>query len=161
MCKEERDNLITENINLVYHVLFRYFPSIAKNEDWRQEGMVGLIQAADSYNPKFGVTFSTYACTCIHNNLANQLSRKHNQLHDNEPLEDLDWKHPTNQDFTQMYVEEFINILNPRQREVLELRMSGYRQGVIGNLVGMSPQGVSNMLHRIGVLWNRYNTVRR
>ena len=120
--------------------------------------MIGLIQAADTYDQNSGASFANYACTCIRNRLCHEL-RKTNRLQNNVPIDELYNQPPIHQDYTQRYVVDFISTLNPRQRAVLELRMLGYKQQVIATKVGMSSQGVSNMLQRIGVLWNRFNRV--
>lgn len=56
-----RDALVNHNLRLVFHVAKRY----AENQDYMsdliQEGMFGLIRAAEKYRPATGNRFSTYA----------------------------------------------------------------------------------------------------
>src|SRR5574344_694254 len=67
---ENRDKLIMENMRLVGYVLSKYYPRIYrgsdKYEDYRQEGLCGLISAATHYDSTKGTKFSTYAVRFIH-----------------------------------------------------------------------------------------------
>jgi RNA polymerase primary sigma factor len=61
----ERSALVTRNLRLVYHLarrLARRGPLLA---DLVQLGNVGLVEAADRFDPRRGVRFSTYAGMCI------------------------------------------------------------------------------------------------
>jgi RNA polymerase sigma factor (sigma-70 family) len=65
---DDRNALVTANINLVYGCLRRRFPSLVDDDDVAQAGRLGLIRAAELYDPtrlnrQTGkpYTFSTYA----------------------------------------------------------------------------------------------------
>ena len=61
-----RDELIEHNLKLVISVAKRYYNGchgVLELEDLIQEGNIGLITAAEKYNPDKGFKFSTYA-TC-------------------------------------------------------------------------------------------------
>lgn len=65
-----REEVITDNMNLVYYHLHRIFPNgFGDMEDLGQEGMLGLIKAADTFDPGKGYAFSTYASMCIRNEI--------------------------------------------------------------------------------------------
>ena len=76
---EERDALITDNMKLVYYLISRYYPKYIKNEDVIQEGLLGLVQAAATWD-ETGSKFSTYASTCILNQIRYYFRREKNQL---------------------------------------------------------------------------------
>lgn len=57
-----RNRVIELNIRLVSQVLKKYRPY---SDDNFQNGCIGLIQAAETYQPTKGVPFSSYACFCI------------------------------------------------------------------------------------------------
>lgn len=57
-----RNKVVELNIRLVSQILKKYRPY---NEDNFQCGCLGLIQAAETYQPAKGVPFSSYACFCI------------------------------------------------------------------------------------------------
>lgn len=63
MTGPERDKLIEENLQLVWYVMARYYPSTINSperEDFFQIGCIGLIFAANNYEPG-SVKFSTFA----------------------------------------------------------------------------------------------------
>lgn len=56
-----RNQLVMRNQGLVGKVARRYFDTGLSFEDLMQEGQIGLIKAADRYDPTQGTRFSTYA----------------------------------------------------------------------------------------------------
>ena len=66
--KSRRDAFITQNIGLVRHVLertTRNLPRHVDRDDLYEAGMIGLLEAADRFDPSRQVRFSTYAVTRI------------------------------------------------------------------------------------------------
>lgn len=63
--KTERDALINDNMGLVYSCANRFKSMGAEYEDLVQCGCVGLIKAADGFDPSLGFKFSTYAVPAI------------------------------------------------------------------------------------------------
>lgn len=57
-----RNQIVELNIRLVSHILKKYKPYTA---DQYQAGCVGLILAANAYNPDLKVPFHNFACFCI------------------------------------------------------------------------------------------------
>lgn len=64
-----KNDLVENNMNLVYHLIHKYYPTFIGNEDFVQEGMLGLCKAASTFDENRGFTFSTYASKCIMNQL--------------------------------------------------------------------------------------------
>ena len=60
-----RKKLIESNYRLVLSIAKKYHRSYIDFEDLVQESSVGLIKAADKFNPELGHKFSTYACWWI------------------------------------------------------------------------------------------------
>ncbi len=58
---DARNQLVMRNQGLVGKVARRYFDTGLAFEDLMQEGQIGLIKAADRYDPEQGTRFSTYA----------------------------------------------------------------------------------------------------
>lgn len=58
---DARNELVLRNQGLVGKVARRYFDTGLAFEDLMQEGQIGLIKAADRYDPEQGTRFSTYA----------------------------------------------------------------------------------------------------
>jgi RNA polymerase sigma factor for flagellar operon FliA len=60
----DREKLVTENIGLVHHVLGKlssYLPPNLDYEDLVQQGLMGLVEAANLYDTTKDIRFSTYA----------------------------------------------------------------------------------------------------
>ena len=62
--RELRDRFIEENLGLVRSTI-KMMGHSTYNEDYFQEGCIGLIKAVDSYDLNYGVEFSTYAVHAI------------------------------------------------------------------------------------------------
>lgn len=62
---EEREQLILDNIPLVWSMVARFCYAGRDKEELFQIGMVGLMQAIDRFDVSFGVQFSTYAVPLI------------------------------------------------------------------------------------------------
>lgn len=60
-----RDELILNNMGLVYSVVKRFCGRGYEKEDLTQIGSIGLIRAAERFDTSFGVQFSTYAIPMI------------------------------------------------------------------------------------------------
>lgn len=71
----DRDQFITKNLPLVRYVLNTYYNDLRTDEDLFQEGCIGLIKAADFWNPEFGA-FSTYAIPVIRSQIKTCLRKK-------------------------------------------------------------------------------------
>ncbi len=63
--KEAREQLIEENMGLVYTVVHRFQGRGCEREDLVQIGCIGLIKAIDHFDLSFDVRFSTYAVPMI------------------------------------------------------------------------------------------------
>lgn len=63
--KEARDQLVTENMGLVWNIVRRFNGRGHEMEDLFQIGSIGLIKAIDKFDLSFEVKFSTYAVPMI------------------------------------------------------------------------------------------------
>ena len=61
-----RQQLVEDNVNLVYGLISKEFPTYINDEDLIQTGMLGLCQAAESWDENRG-KFSSFAYICIRN----------------------------------------------------------------------------------------------
>jgi len=74
----QRDQLILEHMALLQHIVGRMCfdaPGRLEREDLMGFGMIGLIEAADSFEPARGLKFSTYAYTRIRGAILDELRR--------------------------------------------------------------------------------------
>ena len=74
----DRDQLILDHVPLLKHLVGRMsfdLPAQVDRDDLYGWGMLGLIQAADSWEPGRGLKFSTYAYTKIRGGILDELRR--------------------------------------------------------------------------------------
>ena len=63
--KAEREKIITENMGLVHSCAGKFNGKGVEYDDLFQAGCVGLVKAADGFEPERGFAFSTYAVPVI------------------------------------------------------------------------------------------------
>ena len=161
-----RDQLIEENMKLVYYLINRYYPTFNQDEDVIQEGMIGLIKAADSWDESKN-KFSTYASVCILNRIRNYFKvymKGESHLSLDRPLAsdsledgtfatfgDLVVDDSCDVDFELIEDEEFASTLTKKEQEMLKYYRVGYRQHEIAEILGVSR----------GCLYKRLNTIKK
>jgi len=64
-----RNELVECNMRLVAHIVKKYYANETDREDLLQIGAIGLIRAISSYRPEKKIALSTYASTCIENEI--------------------------------------------------------------------------------------------
>ncbi len=67
--EEARQKLILHNLRLVSHIVRKYYSTAKNPEDLVSIGSIGLVKAVDTFNPKNGARFATYAAKCIQNEI--------------------------------------------------------------------------------------------
>jgi RNA polymerase sigma factor (sigma-70 family) len=82
---EKVERLVTENLGLVGAIvsrtlrLYPRLPSGYDRDDLYSVGSLGLMRAAQTYNPTRGTAFSTYAYGCIEHAIVGALRRETNR----------------------------------------------------------------------------------
>ena len=74
----DRERLILDHVPLLKHIVGRMaidLPSSIDRDDLQGFGMIGLIKAADSWEPGRGLKFSTYAYTKVRGAILDELRR--------------------------------------------------------------------------------------
>src|SRR5262245_9479303 len=82
MTSDERNHLIEEYLPLVHHVLGRltsHLPPTLDGDDLFEVGVLGLMQAAQTFNPARGAAFKTHAYTNIRGAILDEI-RKHDPI---------------------------------------------------------------------------------
>lgn len=152
----DKQQLIKDNLNLVYFVIHTYYPNHIKDEDLIQCGMVGLCRAADSWDSE-KCAFSTFATKCINNEIKNEFRarKKHPQSYslDHKLFDDAEGGHITlgdtligSEDVDWVDVDNIYSSLSEQEREVVKFKLLGLNPGEIADTIGISQQTSSKHL---------------
>lgn len=85
--KGARDEIVQDNMGLVYMVAKRFADRGVDMEELVQIGAIGLIKAVDKFEPKMGYSFSTYAVPLIMGEIRRFL-RDDNMIHISRKLKE-------------------------------------------------------------------------
>lgn len=69
------EKLIEDNMPFVYYIIHKHYPTYSKDDDVIQAGMLGLVKAANNYDPEKG-KFSTYAGVIIRREIGKELKSR-------------------------------------------------------------------------------------
>lgn len=145
-----RQQLIEDNMRLVYHHVSKHYPTYIQDEDIIQCGMVGLIKAADNWDETKS-KFSTFACRCIGNEIKNEFKRRakhHGVLSLDQEIKTSDGLITLGDtilgDEDVCYVDFGIDVekLKPREKQVFELLQGNMTYTDIGRELGITKQAV-------------------
>lgn len=75
MKKNERDALITGNMGYVVTLARQYRSELLSTDDLISEGSIGLMKAADKFDPSRGKPFVTFAAPFIRKSIEDAISR--------------------------------------------------------------------------------------
>ena len=67
--RQARQTLIEHNLRLVAHIIKKHYPNARDQADLVSIGTIGLIKAVDTFDPSKERRLTTYAATCIHNEI--------------------------------------------------------------------------------------------
>lgn len=172
-----RDALVCNNIRLVYFIFGRLKKEMfapAEKEDILSSGVLGLVKAANTYDEKRGVKFSTYAAMCIRNEIFMYL-RKTNRYYTKEvsleePVSVDDNgatltiadtleanENPQDECLAGIAIEEFMRGLPSKDKQILRMRASGYKQKEIASATGYSQAHIARRLKGIKARWRLWS----
>ena len=156
-----QEQLITENMNLVYSVVRKHYPTFIGDEDIIQCGMIGLCLAAKSWDSGKG-EFSTYAWKCIRNEINHEFRRRSKcpptlsleyEMDDGEggtaTLRDLI---VGESDIEYLDNESILRQLNRNEKVVFELLKSGLTTSDVANATGLHIETVRKHIRKIKLL---------
>lgn len=75
--KTNRDDLILDNVNLIYYVL-KKSNVYHQLDEYYDICMIGLVKAANTFDESKGYTFSTYGISCIRAELFSYMRKENN-----------------------------------------------------------------------------------
>ncbi len=150
--------LINENINLVYYIIRKYYSTFVGDEDIIQCGMVGLCKAANTWDEDKS-TFSTYAGKCIRNEINHEFRDRKKHIgvlsldyeYSNDSEEDITLKDMVvgQDDVDYVDINFIYQNLNPLECEIVDCKRNGLTTTEIANQLGCSKKTVATKLRRI------------
>ena len=159
---KNRDELITENMNLVYGIVSQEYPTYIHDDDIIQSGMLGLCKAAQ-YWDETKSKFSTYAWRCIRNEINNEfIARKphsNNISLETRVGEDLTLGEVLMGDDNVPYLDQdtFLQQLTDEERNVFSLYSVGVPTEEIAVSCGMSLQKTRKIIRLVKLKWRKIN----
>lgn len=154
-------------MQLVYYLVNRYYPSHSLDEDVKQEGMLGLVQAAHTFDESKS-KFVTYAGRCILNQISKYFRTERKQpramsLEAKVPGEDLgevSLKDIIIGDYDVVTLptdlKAFYNTLDEREQKILELS-SIFNTDEVAEILGKSKSTVWMANAKIRKKWRKFN----
>ncbi len=168
------DILIQHNLRLVVYIAKKFEGTGTGIEDLISIGTIGLIKAIHTYKTDRGIKLATYASRCIENEILMYIRKNASHKGDisiDEPL-NTDWdgnelllsdvldsgEGPVGQEMEksedERTVREAVSRLEPREREIIELRygLTGRRemtQKEVAERLGISQSYISRLEKRI------------
>lgn len=147
-----KQQLIEDNMNLVYSLVSREYPTYIHDEDIIQSGMVGLCTAAESWDETKS-KFSNFAWYCIRHEIIKEFKRraKHQGILSLDyETTDKNGVRATLADFIVgdedvSYVDLWVDTtkLNEKERKVYELLLEGVEQLEIARRLNITHQYVT------------------
>lgn len=137
----------------------RYFSDALTDDDWFQEGMLGLLYAVHSFDENMNASFSTYASVCIRNRLNSVWKKANNKKNAplNESLSFDDAAVPSvespeedyikNEDLS-LFSEGFTRLLSKTERRAMSYYLAGYSYDETADKLGITKKSVDNALSR-------------
>lgn len=159
--------LVEENHNLIYSLLYKYHLDI---EEWYDLAAIGLCKAANTYNnDKSG--FSTYAYKCMYTTIMtekrkenamriipqNQIVYYENQVSESSKENDTSTflnyipskQDVENETISTILLNNIENELVGNKKKVFILLKEGYTQCEISKIIGISKQRISKIKQEI------------
>ena len=154
MLNKDQQLLVSKHINLVYWIANKLGYT---DEDSIQYGMLGLCLAAERYDSKRGIMFSTYAYSYISHWLKGTYSDiKHKQRIESnifiniEDVEDI----LAESNYNSEELFEVINSAKPKLREIFILLLNGETRKEISKKLNISEPTISRWIHKFREEYN-------
>ena len=156
-----RQQLIEDNMNLVYFIVSHEYPTYLYDEDIVQSGMLGLCLAAENFDEEKG-EFSNYAGKRIRGEIKKEFVRRkrHSKnvslastVNDEYTLGEL----IAGKDDTSCLDDEiFYSQLTKEELNILTMNNIGFSTDEIAEMSGYSVQKVQKMLRVIRIKWRNF-----
>jgi RNA polymerase sigma factor (sigma-70 family) len=157
----DEEKLILDNMNLAYDIAWKYnkkFNNIIPLDELQSLSFLGLTKAAKTFKKELGNNFSTYAYSCITNEILYYYRQNINHINNlslSEPNNDeltLEDMIASNEDVFEdlsleldiEFLRQSIKLLKPRHQKVLEYKLKGYTFKKMASIIGVSLTQICN-----------------
>ncbi len=171
--EEAVNSLINKYSNLISIVISKYNRFLddigLEDKDLYQEGLLGLLEAINSYDSKRNVQFNTYATRCIENRIKTMLRHNtnkksyymNNSISLDNNTDDINLHEiikensPTPEE--KVLIKEELQEINKKAKsklttleyQVYTLKLKGYKNEEIGNLINKDKKKIETTITRI------------
>lgn len=157
-------------INIINDFYKKYDIYGIDKSDLYQEGLIGLLNAVETYDKDKDILFFTYANACIKSGIMSEIRRtfrnKHRllnnsisldkELNDNQLLSDIIHDNSSNPDNilldkekTKEITQSLKKVLSKAELEIFNLRLNGLSNKEISSLINKDKKYVENTIFRI------------
>lgn len=160
-----KQKLIEDNMNLVYALVSREYPTYLHDEDIIQTGMVGLCKAAGKWDES-KAKFSDFAWYCIRYEIIKEFKRRARH----QGILSLDYEVDTDGvkgtlgdtivgDEDVAYVDVEVNScrMNKTERKIYDLLVSGLQPREVAKKLNITPQFVYATRRKLRLLRSKSN----
>ena len=159
---DAQQKLVEDNLRLVHHVIWKYYPSFNYDEDIRSCATIGLCQAAMTWDSSKSM-FATYACSCIRNAIRVELKARSRRV-ETISLENTVVGEVTigdtiadDTDTSRIVDYSFLEKLTEEERVVFNLRTKGYKVEEIEVVTGYNHRKVLRLMRSARAKYRRAN----
>ncbi|NVM35962.1 MAG: sigma-70 family RNA polymerase sigma factor [Candidatus Lokiarchaeota archaeon] len=141
------DELIEENMGLVARIVNSFEPkNHTERQDYMDAGRIGLWKALKKYDIKSGNVISTYAWRPIRWSIIREI--KNYKKHKNISLNDISDKFYSKSIDHDLW-ECYTNKMTEDEKQILNLRIQGYKFREICNILNQSSSSVKNKFYNL------------
>ncbi len=179
LCAENNEEAISLMIDKYKHVILSILKEFLSEynvigievADLYQEGLIGLLQAINTFDKNKDVTFYTYACTCIKTSIISAIRKtfrmKNRILNNSYSLDKLLEDSTTNlydifkdenndpnillesEEEKNELIDTIKNKLSKNEKIIFELRLKGLSNSEISSLIDKDKKYIENTMYRI------------
>ena len=153
---EAYSELISRHLPSIRRLAAIYKTSPADRDDLVSEGILGLMNAINTYSPEKGASFGTYAGVCANNRIINALKKQQRIRGREGSFEEIRAETTLNpekivldREVLREVFSEIETNLSDLEREVFGLYLAGVSYEETAKLLGIDYKSVDNALARV------------
>lgn len=146
---EEKDIYSKENMPLVHFVIKKLNAVNVGYDELFSVGIMGYAKALDNYDKSRGIKFSTYAITCIQNELYFFLRKENNIMKKTTSLNQI---LSTDKNGNSLELEETLSVANMNQKSLEDIILDGENKRILNKIVKyLKPEEQYIITYRFGL----------